>query len=426
MKKLKPLLIILLILFSCSQEEKTDQILFEKDQQKLLEHLDNFKVSIYKFIKVSIRAGALKDSISPELIAFQNQTKKLNLLLSKSESKQLSFKDYLELYRTYKATKAFIEENDEDNFPTILEAIRENNQDSANKNKPFLQGEEKIIAQNSEHAMLSVFSLISKDLGKEIALYECFKTKPDLLPDGEIKALLQFLRAFVFLDKKLLYLSENELTQNINWLNKNPDADWNYTGLIFGWGISDKQKIHSSFHALNHLLRAFDRLQMERKKDEEKALQDLEIFLDDSRKIGANNEITWAIEAYLYIKKENPEKAIIALTKLKNSPLLSQNEQNAIKESIKYLENRESGKTLNGIYDKFFLTKIASRYILNQLAEVDWKSILEENNVPYTKEIFENIEQLNELISKLNEYAKAEKLKEKGSKLWNAGKDLLE
>ncbi|MGG6230469.1 short-chain dehydrogenase [Tenacibaculum sp. SDUM215027] len=422
-----PLLLLFLLTISCFDKEKTDEELLEKDKIELKENLDSYKIATYKFGKILIRSSAEKDTISTE---FQSFKKDLDRIFNKvvkydiENPENLSLLDYILIYRDYKRMEDFIMKTDEDIFPTLVDAFNVIYGDSISKKREYYNGKEKEYVQNIEHAILSAVVILSKDLGKEVSLYECTKTNPELLPDSEIKTLLQYFRGFLFFEKGLYYLSEDEISRNINWLNNNKNVDLPYTRAFFQWGNLDNESTHLGLHSLNHLFRGFDRLMMEREIDEKRALEDFEAFLKDANKIGLNNEITWSIETYLYLKNEENEKAIASLTKLKTSDLLSSEDKKRIDESIEYVKNRESGKVLNGFYDKFFLSKIATKYMYAILSKVDWEKVMKKQNVPHTDEIFKTIDNLKNFIDNLKKYASTEDLKNKGKSLWNKTKEL--
>ena len=148
---------------------------------------------------------------------------------------------------------------------------------------PLLIGDKKIEVQNMEHAALSMIVLATRDLGQPFALYECAKTQPELLPDTEIKTLLEFVRGFLFFSNRLYYLSEDGFSRNIQWLDKNETVPMPYTKAFFGWSHLNDTQTHTTFHSLNYLFRGFDRLKMERKIDQERALEDFEKFLLDKK-----------------------------------------------------------------------------------------------------------------------------------------------
>lgn len=428
--------LLLVLIFSCSGKNKTDKKLLENDKKELVENLNSYKVVTYKFGKILIRASAEKNTISPEFQSFKSDfdrifNKVVKYDLENSES--LSVLDYISIYRDYKNMEEFIMEADEDIFPTLIDAFNMTYGDSISKQREYLKGKDKVYVQNIEHSILSAIVVLSKDLGKEVSLYECSKTHPELLPNSEIKTLLQYFRGFLFFEKGLYYLSEDEISRNIDWLNNNKEVDLPYTRAMFQWGNLNNEQTHLGFHSLNHLFRGFDRLMMEREIDEKRALEDFEMFLKDAKEIGLVNEIVWSIETYLYLKNEESEKAIAALSKLKTSKLLSYGDKEKIDESIEYVKNRKSGEVLNGFYDKYFLSKIATKYMFSILSQVDWEKVMKEQNVPHTEEIFKTIDNLKGFIENLNKHANTESLKEtgeeikeKGKSLWNKAKELAE
>ncbi len=430
------LISLLLLVFACSDEGKTDKQLLERDKKSLKESLDSYKITTYKFGKILVRASAEKDTISPEFQSFKHSIDEIfSKFVKYSENNQakLSVLDYISMYRDYKKMEDFIIKTDEDIFPTLTDAFNIIYGESKGKEIEYIKGSQKIYVQNIEHAILSTIVILSKDLGKEVSLYECYKTYPELLPDSEIKALLQYFRGFLFFEKGLYYLSEDEISRNIDWLNKNKRVNLPYTRAVFQWGNLNNEQTHLGFHSLNHLFRGFDRLMMERKIDEKRALEDFEMFLKDAKEMGLDNELVWSIETYLYLKHEENEKTIAALTKLKTSALLSSNDKERIDESIEYLKNRKSGKVLNSLFDKIFLSKLATKYMLSILSQIDWKKVLKEQNVPHIEEIFKTMDNLNEFKENLDKYSNignfkktGEEIKNKGESLWNQAKELTE
>lgn len=438
----KAICVFLLILISCSNENKTDNELLEKDKKALIKNLDAGKVAGYKFGKILIRASAKTDSTffsyegkeidSEDFLLFKSNLDNTFSKLEKiSRNEELSILDYISIYRDYKKMQKFIMATDEDIFPTLIESLNEMYGEE-HDNEARLTGIKKKEAEAFEHAVLSAIVLLSKDLGKEVALYECSKTQPEFLPDSEFKTLIQYFRGFVFFEKKLFYLSEDEITRNISWLDTNKDVDLPLTRSMFKWGNLNNEQTHIGFHSLNHFFRGFDRLMMDREIDEKRALEDFEVFLSDSKKLGIDNEITWSIETYLYLKNEENEKAIISLQKLKTSEFVSTNDIANIDESIEYLNKRETGKVLNGFYDKYFLSKIATKYMFSILSSINWEKVLVDNDVPHTKEVFEMIETLKKLSQKIEDQLNGKTLKdtsktikEKSSNFFNKARELL-
>ncbi len=430
------LALILVLTVSCSNENETDAALLENDKKELVEILDSYKIAPYKFGKILIRSSAEKNTISPEFQSFKSDLDRIFNKVVKDDvenSDSLSLMQYVSIYRDFKNMEDFIMETDEDIFPTLVEAFNLIYGDPISKRRELLTGENKIYVQNIEHAVLSAILILSQNLGKEVALYECSKTNPELLPDSEIKTLLQYFRGFLFFEKGLHYLSEDEFSRNIDWLNNNKAVDLPYTRAMFKWGNLNNEETHIGFHSLNHLFRGFDRLMMDRDIDEVRALEDFEMFLKDAKEISLENEVIWSVEAFLYLKKEENEKAITSLTKLKTSELISLSDKEKIDESIEHLKNRKPGGMLNSVYDKYFLSKIATKYMFSILAQVDWEKEMKAQNVPHTEEIFNTLENSKTFIEYLNKYSTTENLKDagqeiknKGKSLWNKAKELVE
>ena len=434
------IILFIFIAISCSKEPKTDSELLAKDKADLAESLQSYKVTTYKFGKIMIRASVATDTISPEYQAFKTDLNKISKLIfniGEKGTEDLSVLDYISIYRDYKKMEDYIAETDEDIFPTLAEVFALTYDDAQLANQPFAKGTEKEYSQNIEHSILSAIVLLSKDLGKEVSLYECSKTKPDLFPDTELKTLLMYYRGFLYFEKGFYYLSEDEYSRNITWLNEHPDVDLPDIKSWFKMADLNNEQTHIAFRSMNHLFRGFDRLAMDRDIDKERALEDFEKFLKGSKEVGIDNEMIWAVEIYMYLHNGEKDKAIASLTKLKSSKLLSAKDKKSIEESIAYLKEREAGELLNGAYDKFFLGKIASKYMLSVLAEVDWQKVLEENDVPHTKEMFETIEKFQDFIATMDTYTSEDKLKEigkeagkelknQGNNLWDKANELLE
>jgi len=428
----KVFILFLFILCGCSKSE-TDAELLEIDKQKLTENLDYDKITFYKFAKIAIRSSAIQDSTQKEYQQFSKNLKNILNALHKVDTKSnesISIMDAILIYKDYQSVKSFVKKTKEDIFPTLVEGINAMNNNGAKIE--LLNGDEKTEAQNIEHAILSTIVLATRSFGQPFALYECSKTQPEKLPDHETKTLLEFVRGFLFFSNSLYYLSEDGLSRNINWLDKNENIPLPYTKAFFGWRNLSDEQTHTAFHSMNYLFRGFDRLMMERKIDEERALDDFEKFIVDTKKLGLETELTLAIESYLYLKREDKEKATASLTKLNKSRLLTKSEHEALEKTIAYVNDREAGKALNGVYDKVFLSKIATKYIFSILAKIDWESVLKDNNVPHTDQIFatvNNVKKVSEAVSSYTNDKTIEKgkteLKKKGSDLINGAKSLF-
>lgn len=427
MRKLQ-LAFVFILLFAGCGKDKTDAFLLEADKKKLAESLNYDKIFFYKYVKIALRASAVQDTTLPEYQLFSKRTNRvLNNLseVSLSGKKEVSVTEALLMYRDYRAINKLVKETDEDIFPTLSEAIS-NHYGNKNEKAPSYAKDDKIYYQNVEHAVLSMIVLATRDLGKDFALYECSKTQPEGLKDSEEKTLLEFVRGMLFFTHQLHYLSEDGLSRNITWLNSHKELPLPYTKAFFGWGNFNNEQTHTAFLGMNYLFRGFDRLMMKRDIDEERGLDDFELFLAESEKLNLQNESIWAIESYLYLKREKPERAIAALRKLQGSPLCDQDEKDAIEKAIGYAGDRKPGKALNGVYDKLFISKIITRYTFSVLAKIDWQKVMQDKKVPYTAELFTTMNSFKHISDAVSGYMQPSVVESGKEKLMKEGGSLVD
>ena len=427
------LLATAILYLGCSKTE-TDDYLLELDKKTLEENINYDKIMFYKFAKIAVRSNAVQDTNAASYQSFAKNTRHLFNSLNNVDTesgKTISVVDALLIYQDYRKVKGFVKETDEDIFPTAVEGFTKMYGDRSFK-QTLLSGKEKIYSQNVEHAILSVATLAAKSFGPEFSLYECSKTKPEKLEDCEEKTLLEFIRGFLFLNNGLFYLSEDGFSRNIKWLEKNKQIPLPFTKAFFGWRSLSNDQVNTSFHALNCLFRGLDRSKMKRKVDEERALDDFELFVKDANQLGLQNELVWMVESYLYLKREKAEQAIVSLNKLKGSKILGKDEREAIEETVSYLKNREKGAKLNTVYDKALMAKIGTRYMLSILKKIDWEKVLEQQGVPHTKEIFASLRKYEAIADKVSSYTNDDAIgkgkkavKEQGGNLLDKAKGLL-
>ncbi|MGA9649006.1 hypothetical protein [Pedobacter sp.] len=419
-------LLICAILFSACSNEKTDEVLLALDKQKLEENINYDKIIFYKFAKIAVRSNAVLDTNMAEYQKFSSKTQNILATMHQLDTnkKSISVVEALQLYSDYRKVKNLVKDTDEDVFPGLIEGFNVLN-GAPKIDLKTVDPKEKVRYQNIEHAILSMAVLTTRDLGQPFALYECSKTQPELLEDSEIKTLLEFVRGFLFFGNNLFYLSEDGLSRNIKWLDKNEKIPLPYTKAFFGWRNLSDEQTHTAFHGMNYLFRGFDRMRMERKIDEERSLEDFDLFVKDMNKLGLQNELVWIVDAYLNLKRENPEKAIPALEKLITSPLFSDNEREAIQQTIDYVKERESDAALKGVYDKAFMAKLVSKYMISVLAKIDWEKVMQENNVPRTKEIFAGINKFKVMSNSVSRYTQPSTIENGKNEITKKGSELL-
>ncbi len=415
---------VLLLLTACSSE-KTDEELLEQDQITLNENLISGKVVPYKFVKLMVRGYASDDKSSAKFKAFKHDSDKLvQKIMELDHADELSVKDYWTMYQIYDQMDEFVTQTDEDEFPVIVDAFRKSW--NGTKSADYFKGKAKAEQEAREHAFMTILAMASSSLGTEIALYECAETDIEILPDSELKSNLRFLRGFVFMQKGLYYLSENEYTNNLAWLKKNKNIDLTYTINSMQLGKFDKKQSYVAYRAMNHLYRGVDRMMMERDIDHERALEDFEQVLKDCKTLKIDNEAVWAIDVYVQLEKGNNDKAIKSLNKLKKSKLLTADDKALIDESIEYLKKDDSETVLTEVYDKVFMMKIASSFTYNRLKQVNANKLLKNSKVPNASKIAQKTAVLEKTVNQIEQFSNGETLNEATKKASEEGESLLE
>lgn len=425
-RTMKNLFYVLALSFlSACSSEKTDEELLEQDRSALNENLVSGKVVPYKFVKLMVRGYASEDTTSSKFKAFKHDSDKLvQKLLALNHADELSVKDYWTMYQVYDQMGDFVSRTDEDEFPVVVDAFRKFW--DGTKSAQYFKGKEKAEQEAREHAFLSVLAMASSSLGSDIALYECAETDVELLPDSELKGQLRFVRGFVFMQKGFYYVSENEYSNNLEWLKKNKDLDLRYTINALQLGKFNREESYTAFRAMNHLYRGIDRLMMEREIDHERALEDFEQVLKDCKKLKIDNEAVRVIEIYVYLEKGKNEKAIASLNKLKKSKLLSADDKTLIDECIGYLQKDDSESALKAIYDKVFMLKVASSFTYNRIKNVNTNKLLKNSKVPNASKIAKKTEVLENTVEQIERFSNGETLKEATKKAGEEGESLLE
>lgn len=420
-------IVLTLLLTTCS-EEKTDQQLLDEDRQTLQEALKRDKVLMYKLIKLTVRDHFTQKS---EIPATNTLLKAVNYSLDQindgSSEVDISWTEWLQAYQEYNSLKSYVIQEDEDQYPTVLENLVAfythqayvPKEDQAN---PLFPG----YTTDIEHSILSFVALPTKQLGKEIALYEASQTNTENLTDGSWKAGFLTQRGIIYSLEGLYYLSEAEITQSISWLEAHPNAAFPFIRVIYNNQPLPDRDTWLGLHAANHLYRGIDRMLMERQVDNDRAIGDFEVFLSDCNQLGWNDELIWIVQTYVGLKQKDHASAIAALERLRTSSLFSSSEQEAIDEAIAYLRENDEDGALKDVYDQVFMAKLITKYILHKLSEVDWDRVLRDNNVPEAEKIIA----FNEFIKKqgdtLDDLTSIDDLKEKGKEWYEKAKEVVQ
>jgi hypothetical protein len=357
------------LLLSCTKEDP-----IQKEERLLKERLEGSKYELYKTVKVALRCGK-ESTQNPELAEARKSIFDFGLgVLNKASSlshgqlhDSTPKPNLLQLGTAAWKAKKILLAHDEDEFPTIMENIIWMAFNEEIKNDTIYSVINKIYNKDTEHVLFGAIWCLSMKLN-DFALYELSRVDDEKLAFLEIKALSKPIKAFALYSAEYYWLAEREMDKYLYFLETNRQAIIENT--ILATISTDTQNPDAHYyelHGIGHLLRSLARMKIEEK--EETAYQDQELFLADAEKAGIDNELTWMINVYLAIRHEDKEKAVLYLSKLENSTLLSESEKQSIVEIKDYVQTREKKGVFNFVKDKMAFVSISSKLVKKEVSE---------------------------------------------------------
>ena len=442
----------------CSKKDPSDAEMLQRDQARMDRALDGILLDHYKFFKTALRVMPVLDTTIAEHRRMEKIVRKhfpfllddgpIERVARTDEPAPWSLADISDFVSTVIELRAFVKAHDEDDFPTFIEgdAIRSGDPVLTFVNgreatlMPPLEGEAKQYLQSIEHTLISAFLFVDRSqyTTRGMMLYECSRSNMAMLPDSEPKAWLQLVRGFLFFDRGLPYLAEKEYSDNLDWLYRVPDVELPITRTIMIWAPMFTGEKYTPTVVLpndlayrvqllqNHLLRAIVRSSMKRKVDEERTLQDFEAIVRVAREAGLDNELVWAVEAYLFLEQGNTDNALRSMQKLRNSPWLGDAERKTIDKSIRYLEKREPGKAMNGLYDRGSMGQLLFQYFLAKAKDQDWRMVLKELGILRNSWFEELIAEITHALEQVDAGSAGDAIMDKGKDLKEKGKALFD
>ena len=418
-----PILLLLLTVSSCFNNETSDEDMLKQDRERLEKEMYTPTVMMYKFCKIMSKAGYDPDTTSAHQQKYRTELRENSgRFLKLEKTGHLSVSEYIRLYKDYSNMKEYIVSTDEDIFPLFAEVKN-------GKYKP-LKGKNRKEMASGEHAVFSLFTFFSPGPFKDATLYECAMTNPDLLPDEkEDYSLIRFFRGYVFTTHSYRYIAEDEFSHNIDWIEDHPNSDFTIWSLLTRL---NKKETRQHYLAVNYLFRGYNRMQMTREIDQERSLEDLEEFLDIyENDLGIKNTLTIGTHCYVYLRQGETDKAIASLKALKNRPELGDAERKMVQESIDYLEDKgDTEGALEDYFDKLFIGKLAMGYVGDKIAEADVDKLLKKMGVKTSGTVGKTMKAISTLTKKLGQLSDGKQLREaehaveeEGKNLWDEAKD---
>ncbi len=395
-----------LFIFSCGKKEEDQR---KKEEKKIQAQLNNTKIQLYKSMKIALRSTATVGQ-NPELdSARKNMFRLVGSVLSSGasildKSKPIEIHP-LELFALGKEiydTKDVLLKTDEDSLPTLLANIFYVFTGSAVINSPYFP---LAYNNNHEHILLSLLWQVTPSAPKDFSLYEVYKSDEAHISDLSLKLVYQLTKSFVFYENEYYYHSFDKCNEYLAFMEKNkklieetPIINITDEGPVAG------EKSYYQMHGMGLIIKALDENKMGKDKE---MLNDMELFLDDMQKGGLDNELTWLVSAYVFISKEEYEKAIPALEKLGKSDKLPAEEKKAISELLQYCKARKKGDALNMFKDKLAFGKITFSLVMDRLKSAKQLTDLEKSKegkklVEVQKEMNDKMQYFDSAKSNLN------------------------
>lgn len=357
---------VFLFLLLCLSCKKSEDDLRKIENEQLQEYLNKNSLTFYKALKVAMRSSA-DPAKDPGMSAAGKTILKLGLRgasVAFDSTQSMSITELIGMASEFSKAKDILVKKNEDDLPTVLENI--GFVLSGRHYQPPAFGDIS-YDKNFEHVILGLLWTAMLKVPKEFPLYELEKVKTETVPFKGLKLLTELSKALSFSMNKFPWHALDESAVYVKDLESGKGGYLKHPPLPVPDTQSPEQAYYQ-LHLMGVALHGISHLELEH---EDEAMEDFETVLDDAEKGGIDNEITWLIGAYVHIKKEDKEKAIADLKKLRASSITDAPEKAAIDEVISYLEGRENDKAFNKLRDKMTLAKISFHLFSNRLKELE-------------------------------------------------------
>ena len=409
---------LIIFLNSCSSKPTREELI-EKDREQLSEILTTEKLIIYKSLKLIVRSNGgtnisyenLGDEseenlsmVLEQLQIFIEMVDDLNNISKLESVEDIRDLDPTKIYNIYKGLKS-LKKNfhgiDEDMFPTLTEIFLYQNQLSKTSQNKI---KSKYI-QPYEHFILSQIAFGLPQLGGIISLYEIDKINSNHVESEEIRMYFNLMKAIVFMNNKLFYLSEKALTDNLKLLENKKEIDFHITN-IFAPKIQTDKEARLFLKSVHYFFRGLDRKLMKHKEDRKLGNKDFITFIDIIRKLNAKNHYIQIMELYVLSDMEEKKKAKEIAKQMKTNPIFEEKEKVIIDNTVQSIGESD----FFGIKSKLKLIDFLMLFIKcanHDLEKVDWDEFKKEYEIEFE---FAIINEANEILVKLEKFIKIQEL----------------
>ncbi len=386
----------------------------KKEEKKIQAQLNNPKIELYKAMKIALRSTATVGQ-NPELDTARKSMFNLvgSVLSSTSANKSIEINplEIIVIAKEVYDTKETLLKTNEDSLPTLLGNIFYIFTNSTAIKSPYFSA---AYNNNFEHVILSLLWQTTPSSPKDLALYEIYKSNETNIDDISLRLVYQLAKSFVFFENNYYYHSYDKCNEYLQNMESNKDII-SKTPIfnIANQDIVASEQSYYQMHGMGLIIKALNEDKMDKKKE---SLNDMELFLNDMEKGGMDNELTWLVSTYVYVSKEEYEKAVKPLEKLEKSELINEPEKQALKELTTYIKARKKASALNVINDKLAFGKITINLMSNRIKALKQLTDLEKSKegkklVETQKEINDKMKYLEDSKTYLNTDSLATKAK---------------
>jgi hypothetical protein len=403
----------------------------EKDRAEQQEILDGLFVTYWRGAKISFRAIPVDENA--EAVDFDEIKRKQqeDLGLGKhlrriydwegflresddEEQKGLTAKEFMELAQELYTFADSIEDLDEDSYPTFIEVVHQSGRILGTRPVEVPEG-----WNNSMEHWVFALTMESEVAPGSWRTYELDRVRPQDLPTSDFRVAANLHKGLDHLRNQWYFLADESFSRAIVESNDpNISLNEHLKELLVDAqvnGLTPQQQFQIIARASSHLLRGFARHQSEHEELSSKAIEDIEAAIADFHTLGINNELVWMAESYVYIHNEDKENAVVSLTKLESSQLMSEKERELIREAKEKIRDRDPDSALNFLTDRVIMYKLGWSYAHSYTKEIQWMQLLEKTE--QGRQILKRFSELKQTFEKAKDYLDLDRLKKRGEML---------
>jgi tetratricopeptide (TPR) repeat protein len=385
----------------------------QSDEELLKERLDTTAVHVYLATKIAI----LKADQSPEAKAASEQLMRaLEALQGKSSGgtsgapRELGAKDYLELgkalFALRKEGKELLESGDEKGMAPFLPKLVPDAELA------------KVLDLPTEHALLLAGTFVLKlhpksplPLPVEIVLYEAWMSHTEDIKLEGLPPLVAAIKASVFGTNELCDLAKKEA----DWAESHKADQGGLSGSfgkLAGTPVAIDEKEAAQLNAaVRGIAHAATGTCFMNRDEQDKAVEELEKFVEAANEVGVPAGETAMIRAYIAYQKKDYAKAEKALVEARDYPGTPAESKKEIDELIEHVRQRKDGKIAT-YFGKAYFAKTSATMVVRRLDEAGVFDELKQS------ELFKTIDSYVSATGKAGDtLPTTDGVKEKGKKL---------